>query len=137
MTLELRLVYESQARFRDRKVLEELNNIQDTSLRNNSRDEISGILLFTGERFIQVLEGGREVINASYRRISADQRHTSLSLFEVVEIRHRLFRKWSMRVVRPTAPIKTIIHEYGIQGIGPTLLNSKQVLTMLLEISRV
>src|ERR1700734_2023146 len=43
---------------------------------NNSKLGITGLLLFKGENFLQVLEGERETVLALYKKITQDPRHT-------------------------------------------------------------
>ncbi|MCZ4057905.1 diguanylate phosphodiesterase [Pantoea sp. LMR881] len=45
---------------------------------NNEKINVTGILLFDGEHFFQVLEGSVESVNAVYDRISKDTRHYNL-----------------------------------------------------------
>jgi hypothetical protein len=67
---------------------EELLAILKQSKANNTRSGMTGALcLCSTERiFIQVLEGGREAVNALYRRILADTRHTDPVLLHYAEI---------------------------------------------------
>ena len=39
---------------------------------------MTGVLCFSGEIFLQVLEGGRAQVSKLYNRIAADPRHTCL-----------------------------------------------------------
>ncbi|WP_039058428.1 diguanylate phosphodiesterase [Enterobacter sp. Bisph1] len=48
--------------------------VQQASLRN-AQVQVTGILLFDGEYFLQVLEGSLASVNAAYARISQDTRH--------------------------------------------------------------
>jgi hypothetical protein len=77
---------------------EELLAILKKSKSNNHKSGVTGALcLCSTERiFIQVLEGGREAVNALYRRIVADPRHTDAQLLHYDEIDERRFPGWSM-----------------------------------------
>lgn len=44
----------------------------------NSQENVSGILLFNGTHFFQLLEGPEEKVEEIYRRICADPRHHNL-----------------------------------------------------------
>jgi hypothetical protein len=59
---------------------------------------VTGALcLCSNERiFIQVLEGGRAAVNALYRKLLADARHTEVVLLAYEEIDERRFAGWSM-----------------------------------------
>lgn len=64
--------------------------------RNNMRQNLTGILHYNGDHFVQVLEGGRVEVSALYHRISRDPRHANIILLSCTDARERLFSKWSM-----------------------------------------
>jgi hypothetical protein len=57
---------------------------------------VTGLLCFSGGVFLQVLEGGRDRVNALYHRIARDPRHTDVVLLAYDEICERRFGGWSM-----------------------------------------
>ena len=63
---------------------------------NNPGTGITGVLCFSEGIFLQVLEGGRQAVNQLYNRISADARHTDVTLLCYEEIGERRFACWSM-----------------------------------------
>jgi len=67
------VVYVSVAprRLRDAELLE----ILELSRANNSRQAVTGMLLYSGTCFIQVLEGTPAVVERLLRRIRRDRRH--------------------------------------------------------------
>lgn len=77
---------------------EELLSILKKSKANNAKTGVTGALcLCSNERvFIQVLEGGREAVNALYRRLMGDARHTDVTLLSYEEIDERRFPGWAM-----------------------------------------
>jgi len=56
-----------------------LKNILDTSVRNNKRDGITGVLLYHDEMFFQVLEGPKAAVQHCFARILRDRRHANVS----------------------------------------------------------
>lgn len=62
----------------------------------NPKNGITGVLCYTGDMFLQVLEGGREAVNRLYGHISRDARHNDVMLLEYVEINERRFANWTM-----------------------------------------
>ena len=88
-----RLVYHSQ---RNRSVALDTKQLIGTAQRCNLRDSLTGMLHFDGQSFIQVLEGGRAELSATFLRIAQDPRHTNLILISCTEVRERLFPSWSM-----------------------------------------
>lgn len=73
-----------------------LDNILATSRRNNRRDGLTGLLVVGGRRFLQVLEGPRELCEAAYARIRADDRHFALVQLSRKPISQRSFGDWDM-----------------------------------------
>lgn len=65
--------------------------------RCNTRDGITGMLICRADLYLQLLEGPEAVVNATYRRITADDRHTDLRLLSRAAVPERLFPLWSMR----------------------------------------
>ena len=54
-----------------------------TSRSNNARDGITGVLLYSGESFLQIIEGRDAAIGHLWRRLLLDDRHRELTtLFE-------------------------------------------------------
>lgn len=73
-----------------------IDQILDASRKNNPNDDITGMLLYTEDRFIQILEGPLERIMSTYNRISKDNRHggSVIRYCEPTEERH--FHDWHM-----------------------------------------
>jgi hypothetical protein len=89
------IIYISTARsaFPDSGMVRE---ILEASRRNNARDQLSGLLLVGGRRFLQVLEGPAEAINAAYKRIKDDPRHFAMVELSRRPIQERSFPDWAM-----------------------------------------
>ena len=75
---------------------EMLASILKQSQANNPKCGVTGLLCFSGRVFLQVLEGGRDCVNALYHRIARDARHTDVVLLCYDEICERRFGGWSM-----------------------------------------
>ena len=88
------LVYVSSARQHFSE--EDLETLLISSRQNNSKLGITGMLLFSGDNFIQVLEGELQAINSLYSKISSDPRHTGLLILLKGEVETRNFPQWSM-----------------------------------------
>jgi hypothetical protein len=73
-----------------------LDDILAASRRNNSRDHISGALLFNSAVFLQLLEGRRDLVSATYNRIAQDSRHERPTILCVRPSERRLFAHWGM-----------------------------------------
>lgn len=66
---------------------------------NNSKLNVSGILLFTNDSFFQVLEGEAEVIEKLFTKIKQDSGHKKVTVIINENISHRVFADWSMGFV--------------------------------------
>jgi len=75
---------------------ETLATILKTSKAKNPKVGITGLLCYSDGIFLQVLEGGRDVVNQLYNRIAADTRHKDVELLHYEEIGERRFAGWSM-----------------------------------------
>ena len=62
----------------------------------NAKHEITGMLLYIGGSFLQVLEGQPEMVDAVFSRILRDNRHTQLTLIARESIPERAFEGWTM-----------------------------------------
>ena len=90
----VRLMYVSRALEAVRP--ETLNAILRKSTHDNPGVGVTGVLCFSGEIFLQVLEGGRSQISKLYNHITQDPRHTDVVLLSYEEIEERSFAGWSM-----------------------------------------
>ena len=78
----------------------DIDAIAMVSQRNNQRDGVTGILVVTGGVFIQTLEGDDQAVDATYRRILADDRHLDvICLQSEAGITRRIFADWSLDVI--------------------------------------
>jgi hypothetical protein len=85
----------------------------------NEQAGISGLLLLSGRRFLQVLEGPVRFVNELLGRIIADDRHAEFELISYEPIGTPSFHDWSMAVlvVRDLpAPWRELLEgKYGLE----------------------
>ncbi len=65
--------------------------------RCNIRDHVTGALIVRGDLFLQLLEGPKVMVNATYQRIRQDDRHVDVTKLAQRDITKRLFPGWAMR----------------------------------------
>lgn len=98
MTIEdndlISLVYTSSAAASFRETA--LENLLEESRRLNSARDITGMLLYRGERFIQVLEGPASLVRSLADRIGRDARHRDMRVLLEEPIESRRFAEWTM-----------------------------------------
>lgn len=75
---------------------DDVQNILTSSERNNVATSVTGLLLFDGERYIQILEGQPDDVETLFATITADSRHHSLELLHKGPITGRSFETWRM-----------------------------------------
>ena len=75
---------------------EELQKILDSCKRNNPGNSITGMLLHTDRRFLQVMEGEQEEVEALYAKIKEDNRHGGVNVRHESPVAERIFSEWSM-----------------------------------------
>ncbi|ESQ11237.1 MAG TPA: hypothetical protein DDY14_04170 [Chromatiaceae bacterium] len=92
--MPLQLCYASTAtREMQRKDLLELLTY---ARKRNAEDGITGLLLFHGKHFLQVLEGEADAVRSTFKRICQDERHEQIALLFEDLVSQRQYRDWSM-----------------------------------------
>ena len=71
----------------------------------NTAHNITGMLLYDGIHFSQMIEGDKESITNLYNRIQKDPRHETLTISSTRPIEHRRFTKWAMVYRRIDSPM--------------------------------
>lgn len=66
---------------------------------DNAKQGITGMLIYTGSAFLQVLEGGRGNVNALVERILRDRRHLRVTTIVHEGLSRRQFNDWTMDFV--------------------------------------
>ena len=61
---------------------------------NNSKNQITGVLIHKSNNFLQVLEGDQKHVDALYRRISLDDRHQNIFKILETNIEERYFEDY-------------------------------------------
>lgn len=75
---------------------DELNVILKRSRAYNPDHGVTGVLCYADGVFMQVLEGGRDIVNELYKQIVTDPRHSDVVIVKYDEISERQFAGWSM-----------------------------------------
>jgi hypothetical protein len=90
---------------------EELAAIHQTARHLNALDGISGILLFDGSRFLQIIEGAEDAVDTLVERLRMDPRHSAFEIRDERYVERRSFPDWSMELVRVSAGYGTAREE--------------------------
>jgi hypothetical protein len=81
----------------------DLEAIHRTARELNALDGITGLLVFNGTHFLQIVEGSHAAIDDQLDRLRRDPRHTGLEVRDERKIESRSFPDWSMELVRVNA----------------------------------
>ncbi|MEO7504745.1 MAG: BLUF domain-containing protein [Sphingomicrobium sp.] len=73
-----------------------VHDILVSSRINNRRDDITGLLVAGGNRYLQVIEGPRAATERLYATIRADQRHLAVTTLLQRTVLRRCFDGWSL-----------------------------------------
>ena len=75
---------------------EQLVDLLKRSRANNAREGITGMLLYKGGNFMQLIEGPRDRVTALFERIRHDPRHRLVYRLLLEPVATRQFPDWSM-----------------------------------------
>jgi FAD-dependent sensor of blue light len=81
----------------------DLEDIHRAARELNALDGITGLLVFNGTHFLQIVEGAHDAIDDLLERLRRDPRHTGLEVRDERKVARRSFPDWSMELVRVTA----------------------------------
>ncbi|MDI4634885.1 BLUF domain-containing protein [Pelomonas sp. V22] len=113
----------------------ELNTILKQSRAHNPAEGLTGLLCFSDGVFIQVLEGGREAVNARYKHIVADARHRDVVLLSYEEIAERHFAGWTMGSVNLHRLNPALVLKYcATAKLDPYAMSGKALMALFHEL---
>ena len=79
---------------------EDLAAIHRTARDLNALDGITGLLIFNGTHFLQIIEGSTSAIDHLVERLRRDPRHSGLEVRDDRRIEERSFPDWSMELAQ-------------------------------------
>jgi hypothetical protein len=100
MTLKS-LTYTSLARLD--LTAEDIEEIHRTAQEVNALEGITGLLIFNGTHFLQVIEGAPNAIDDLVEKLRRDPRHSGFEIRDEHEAEERTFPAWSMELVKVSA----------------------------------
>ena len=95
------IIYMSQARQPMTQVA--LAELLQQAQQANEQQHITGVLVYGGDQFMQVMEGEQSVVEALYARIVKDSRHKNPFKLADKAIAERSFSTWLMAFERLTS----------------------------------
>ncbi len=129
----VRLLYASRAAAP--LTAEIVDSILEQSRSHNVPHGITGMLCFSHELFIQVLEGSRKNVSELYNRIVRDPRHGEIQLLIFEEISERRFADWTMGQVNLAKVNPSLLLRYSeTPAIDPFACSGHVMLALLDEL---
>lgn len=74
----------------------EVDSILEAARTNNPLQGLSGVLIFNGSHFLQILEGVEPAVDELVGRLKVDKRHSNMSIRDERWITQRIFPDWAM-----------------------------------------
>ena len=97
--------------------------LKSAELRNQQR-QISGMLCWSGEFFLQCLEGERAAVTQCFSRIATDPRHHSVELIVSAPTAVRWFSQWGMGYSGTMLSHRVDLPEWTGESFNPYLLEA-------------
>ena len=114
---------------------EVLDNILKTARQRNEVRDLTGLLVFDHQYFLQVIEGDRSMVSLLLGKLFADSRHKALTVVEFDEITQRSFAQWSMSFVPAATANRALLLRHGVSSyFNPYSLTKAGALALLTEI---
>ncbi len=114
----------------------DLEAIHRTAQELNALDGISGLLIFNGTHFLQIVEGAETAVDELVERLRRDPRHAGFEVRDERRVDERGFPDWSMELVRVEAGYFEATKEVAArlpQGVSPEV--RERVISMTETIS--
>jgi hypothetical protein len=129
----VRLMYASRAAETVRP--ETLSAILKQSTGNNPGVGVTGVLCFSGDIFLQVLEGGRLQVSKLYNHIAQDKRHADVVMLSYEEIEERSFSGWAMGQVNMSRLNPALLLKYSEAAVlDPYAVSGKVSMALFNEL---
>ncbi len=111
--------------------------ILEKSRHNNPKKGITGLLCFTRDVFVQVLEGGRDEVCELFNAIVRDERHQDVRLLVYEEIAERHFAGWTMGQVNVEAVNPATLLRYSERAeLNPFAAPGQATMALLMELAK-
>lgn len=86
----------------------QLRDLLNVSRQRNHKLGLTGLLLYSHERFIQVLEGPESAVRKVFGSIQRDCRHKNIDMLRLENKESRHFPDWRMGIQNLTVSIETL-----------------------------
>jgi hypothetical protein len=99
----------------------------------NAARGVTGMLLYEGGSFLQLLEGDESEVEQVFERISRDPRHHNIVVLSRAKVASRGFAEWSMGLLRASSEFRKLpgINDFlrtGVAGLASDRTIASRVL---------
>ena len=116
---------------------QDLLDVQRSSQAINALEGTTGLLIFNGTHFLQVVEGTPEAIDDLLERLRRDRRHYGIEVRDLRMVDERCFPDWSMQLIRVESRFFEARDQISSAlPSGPPEVVRERVLEMTAQISR-
>ena len=113
-----------------------VDSILSQSQRNNTERGITGVLCYSDDIFLQVLEGGRDDVCETFNAIVRDDRHRNVRILNFEEIEERKFGGWTMGHVNIAKVNPALLLKYASKPVlNPFSCSGRASMSLLEELS--
>lgn len=115
--------------------LSTVENIVYSAREHNQALDVTGMLCFDRNFFLQCLEGSRTNVNLVYQRILNDKRHSKIIMLDYREISAREFSQWSMGYSPSSSLTASLYLRYsGAKEFNPYEMSGESAYQLLLQL---
>jgi Sensors of blue-light using FAD len=112
-----------------------VDSILEQSRKNNAPHGITGILCFSEDIFLQVLEGGRDEVCELFNTIVRDPRNDGVRILSYDEIAERRFGGWTMGQVNIAKVNPALLLKYATTAtLDPFSCSGRASMALLNEL---
>jgi hypothetical protein len=130
-----RLTYFSRVRLNG-PINTHIDDILITSVANNRRDDVTGVLVHDGRWFAQMLEGRESIVSATFERILRDGRHSDVSLVSMHPVGGRRFADLWMRAIAYDDDTSDLFRHYcESDAFDPPLMRVDRLCDLIEELA--
>lgn len=117
--------------------MDEVEKIVAVSRPRNHELDVTGALLFTGDRFAQLLEGPQQGVAALQQSIFRDPRHLQVTTIHSHDIDEREFLGWSLAYAGPSRLVAKVVSEGIVESQRDPRAGSQILVDLLHKFSLV
>jgi len=128
-------LYVSISRLDPEAATEDVERIVAVSNIRNRALDVTGALLFTGDRFVQLIEGPSNSITELQRSIFRDARHHEVTTIRSDDIEEREFLGWSLAYAGPSRLVSKVVADGIAESLRDPRTGSKILISLLHKFS--